>query len=222
MRRISHSARQRMVKRRKTGLWLIFITALSLFFLQRADQALRPLTVQVLQYQCRALAARTIQGACNSILEENHTLYNDLYSIQRDNTGRVQSVTVDSARINSLEDALVDQVNLSLTQLPQDPLRIPLGTLSGIQFFSGLGPKITVQVQPLSLVTSQVRSNFSQAGVNQTRLEITICFSVQIGALLAGEVIPVDVQSEILAAQVLIVGEVPQLYAQNGWAGEKA
>jgi len=35
-------------------------------------------------------------------------------------------------------------------------------------------------------------------------------------------VIPVDVQSEILAAQVLIVGEVPQLYAQNGWAGEKA
>ena len=78
MRRISHSARQRMVKRRKTGLWLIFITALSLFFLQRADQALRPLTVQVLQYQCRALAARTIQGACNSILEENHTLYNDL------------------------------------------------------------------------------------------------------------------------------------------------
>ena len=213
MRRISHSARQRMVKRRKTGLWLIFITALSLFFLQRADQALRPLTVQVLQYQCRALAARTIQGACNSILEENHTLYNDLYSIQHDN---------DSARINSLEDALVDQVNLSLTQLPQDPLRIPLGTLSGIQFFSGLGPKITVQVQPLSLVTSQVRSNFSQAGVNQTRLEITICFSVQIGALLAGEVIPVDVQSEILAAQVLIVGEVPQLYAQNGWAGEKA
>ena len=99
---------------------------------------------------------------------------------------------------------------------------IPLGTLSGIQFFSGLGPKITVQVQPLSLVTSQVRSNFSQAGVNQTRLEITICFSVQIGALLAGEVIPVDIQSEILAAQVLIVGEVPQLYAQNGWAGEKA
>ena len=58
--------------------------------------------------------------------------------------------------------------------------------------------------------------------MNQTRLEVTVCFSVQIGALLAGEVIPVDAQTEVLAAQILIVGEVPQLYAQSGGSAEKA
>lgn len=221
MRRVPHAARQRIVRRRKIGLWLIIVFALFLFLLQRVDQAIRPLTTQVLQYQCRALAVRTIQSACNSILEENSALYSDLYTIQRDSAGRIQSVAVDSARINSLEDALVDQVNQSLSQLQQAPLRIPLGTLSGIRLFSGLGPDISVQVQPLSLVTSHVQSDFSQAGVNQTRLEITVCFSVQIGALVAGEVIPVDAQAEVMAAQILIVGEVPQLYAQNGEANEK-
>ena len=38
----------------------------------------------------------------------------------------------------------------------------------------------------------------------------------------AGEVIPVDAQTEVLAAQFLIVGEVPQLYAQTGGSTEKA
>lgn len=222
MRHISRSARQRVAKRRKKRLCLAIGLALVLFALQQIDQAIRPLTRQVVQYQCRAQAVQTIQTACNSILEQNSSLYEDLYTVQRDDTGRVQSVAVNSARINTLEDALVEQVNQSLYQLQQLPLHIPLGTLTGIQLFSNLGPEIAIHVQPLSLVTSQVQSDFSQAGVNQTRLEVTVCFSVQIGALLAGEVIPVDAQTEVLAAQILIVGEVPQLYAQSGGSAEKA
>ncbi len=222
MRRTSScTTRQHSAKRRKRSLWLVIGFSLVLFALQRFDQSIRPLTRQVIQYQCRAQAVRTIQTACNSILEQNSTLYDSLYTIQRDNTGRVQSVAINSARINALEDALVKQVNQSLCQQLL-PLRIPLGTLTGIQLFSNLGPEIAIQAQPLSLVSSQVKSDFSQAGVNQTLLEITVCFSVQIGALLAGEVIPVDAQTEVLAAQFLIVGEVPQLYAQTGGSTEKA
>ena len=222
MRCVPSSVRQRIVRRRKLKGWFAIGLAVLLFFLQRADQAIRPLATQILQYQCQALATRTIQSACNIILKENAGLYNSLYTFQRDDSGNVRSVVVDSARVNSLEDALVEQVNQSLSQLPQKPLSIPLGTLSGIQVFSGLGPDISVQVQPLSLVTSQVKSSFSQAGINQTRLEITVCFSVQIGALLAGEVVPVNAQAEVQAAQILIMGEVPQLYAQSNAAGEKA
>lgn len=215
MRRVERSVRQRAVKQRKRRIWLVIGLALILFGLQRVDQMLRPLTEQVVRYQCKALAVQTIQKACNSILEENVTLYEDLYTIQRDDAGRILSVSANSARINALEDALVDQVNTSLDALQQMPLCIPLGTLSGIHLFSGYGPEISIRVQPLSLVTSQVRSDFSQAGINQTRLDVSVCFSVQIGALLAGEVIPVDAQAEVLAAQIFIVGQVPQLYAQN-------
>lgn len=215
MRRMERSVRQRAVKQRKQRIWLVIGLALILFGLQRVDQMLRPLTEQVVRYQCKALAVQTIQKACNSILEENVTLYEDLYTIQRDDAGKILSVTANSARINALEDALVDQVNTSLDTLQQMPLYIPLGTLSGIHLLSGYGPEISIRVQPLSLVTSQVRSDFSQAGINQTRLDVSVCFSVQIGALLAGEVIPVDAQAEVLAAQIFIVGQVPQLYAQN-------
>ena len=138
MRHISHSARQRVAKRRKKRLCLVIGLALVLFALQQIDQAIRPLTRQVVQYQCRAQAVQTIQTACNSILEQNSSLYEDLYTVQRDDTGRVQSVAVNSARINTLEDALVEQVNQSLYQLQQLPLHIPLGTLTGIQLFSNL------------------------------------------------------------------------------------
>lgn len=222
MRRTSYAARQHTAKRRKRGICLVIVLALILFVLQRFDQAIRPLTRQVVQYQCRAQAVRTIQTACNTILEQNSSLYGNLYTVHRNDAEQVQSVTINSAGINALEDALVEQVNQSLCQLQQLPLRIPWGTLTGIQLLSNLGPEIAIQVQPFSLVTSQVKSKFSQAGVNQTRLEVTVCFSVQIGALLAGEVIPVDVQAEVLAAQILIVGNVPQRYAQTDANGEKA
>lgn len=209
---VRRAARERAAKRRKKHVWIIIFLALFLFGLQRADQAIRPMVIQVLEYQCKALAVQTIQQACNSILEQNSSLYQDLYSIQRDAEGQVQSVVANTARINSLEDALVDRVNRSLDQLQQVPLHISIGTLSGIQLLTGRGPTIPIQVQPLSLVSSQVQSDFSQAGVNQTRLEISVCFSVQMGAVMAGQVIPIDTQAEVLAAQILIVGEVPQLY----------
>ena len=196
-------------------MWTVIVLALLLFGLQRIDQSIRPLAGKVIEYQSKALAVQTIQQACNAVLKQNSDMYKNLYVIHRDSSGNVQSITADSARINSLEDTLVENVNQSLRNLQQFPLKIPFGTLTGVQVLSGRGPDVSIRVHPLSLASSQVRSEFSQAGVNQTNLEVHICFSVEVGALLAGEVVPVDAQADILAAQILIVGEVPQLYAQN-------
>ena len=103
-----------------------------------------------------------------------------------------------------------------MDSLGRAKLAVPLGTLTGVQALAGLGPELTVRAVPLSNVESKVESRFSSAGVNQTKLEVNVTFTVELCAMLAGAQAETTVTSEVCVAQMLIVGQVPEFYAQGG------
>ena len=47
-------------------------------------------------------------------------------------------------------------------------ISVPLGTLSGITFFGGVGPNITVRCIPVGSVNVSFKSVFTAAGINNT------------------------------------------------------
>ncbi len=193
-------------------LLLVGMLAFSIFQL---EQKVRPVAAQIAAYQSRVLAVRTIQKACHQILTQQQELYEDLYQISRDDAGQIQSIESNTQRINLLEEVLVEEVNTALLDMGQLPLEIPVGTLSGLQSFSGLGPCVSVQAIPLSLASSEVHSRFTSAGINQTQMDVSIHFTVTVGAVLAGFTESIQVEADFTVAQILIVGQVPQVYAQT-------
>ena len=62
-------------------------------------------------------------------------------------------------------------------------------------------------------MTSSVNSRVSHTGINQTELDVSIAFRATMAALFGNAVTQVEVEHELLLAQILLVGQVPQVYA---------
>ena len=90
--------------------------------------------------------------------------------------------------------------------------RVYLSGLVGSELFSGIGPKIPIRFQPVSITHVDITHSFEEAGINQTIHTITLLVSVDIEILLPLAHSFITVQSEMPIAQTLIVGTVPQAY----------
>ena len=59
-------------------------------------------------------------------------------------------------------------------------------------------------------------SNFSQAGINQTLHQLTMVVSVDVAILVLGQTSNFTVNSEVVVAQTVIVGDVPNMFLNTG------
>ena len=196
------------------ALCALVLTALLLFSLVKLEQKIRPVARSMAEYECKERAVRWMQTAVADCLQNSPELLEDLYILRYDETGQVQSAVGDAARLTRLQYALESDLTQSMEEGEAD-FSIPLGTLLGLQLFSGRGPDISVKVIPLSHIESRVLTGFVSAGVNQTKLQTDLVFSMELCAVLAGMQVETTAQSTICVAQLLIVGETPQFYLQG-------
>jgi sporulation protein YunB len=155
----------------------------------------------------------------NTIVRElmtDMTLRGDsLVILERDDQGRITAVSTDVAAVNTLSAAIMEQ---TMTQAGEKVIRlqIPLGSLLGNALFLNRGPKIPVEVSMLSSSVAGFRSELTSAGINQTRHQIRLDISVQISLLMPWRTIGSSVETEVLVAETVIVGQVPDSYMNWG------
>lgn len=196
-------------KRRLAGL--LMLVGICLFGLVRLDCSLRPIIEATISRQAEHFLIRTIQQTYHTLLQQQPNLYQNLYEVSYNQAGQVQSIQVNGLAVSQLEDALAEQLTQQLAQSPQMRFYIPLGTLLDIQLFQQSGPDLEIQLVPLTTPQTETVTSFESVGINQSRWELTLDVQLELGALYAGQTMAVRVNSKVLAAQVLIVGQVPQV-----------
>lgn len=206
--------RRKKLKLNRFGLCSLLLATLLLLSLIKLEQKIRPVAQTMAEYECNERAVRWMQTAVGDCLRQSPELLEDLYSFRYDTEGQVQSVEADTAKLTRLQYTLEAELTRSMEEGAAD-FSIPLGTLLGLQLFSGRGPDITVKVIPLSHVETHVESGFSAAGVNQTKLQTDLVFSVRLCAVLAGMQVETTAQSTVCVAQAVIVGQTPQFYLEG-------
>ena len=168
------------------------------------------------QYQCRVVSVIAINEAVMDELEKMGDVPHRLVHLEKNVDGTVSNVELDSVEMNRLKSRLTEAVSNRLTGLENQDVAIPLGTLLGWQLLAVRGPDIHLQIVPASFVESEVVDTLESAGINQTQHRVCIRFTVEMSAILPGYSTSVDVTDEVCVAQTLIVGQVPEFYAQNG------
>ena len=91
-------------------------------------------------------------------------------------------------------------------------VHIPLGNLSGVSLLMGRGPAVPVKI--IALTSSRVEFNNSivTAGINQTKHQISLHVIVDIDILIPWGTESSQVVSDVLIADTVIVGKVPETY----------
>lgn len=210
--RIKHRANHRKMRNIKWGRVLALLILLGTFI--GLDLGIRPMVRASAASQTQIAVNRMIQRAVLEVLEEDGLRYQSFVSLQQNLNGETTALTTDTVLINRLQGELLEKILQTLQETRQITLQLPLGSLTGSQFLAGRGPLVSLKLRPVGIVKTKIVNQFDEAGINQTRHRIQLQVTVDMLSLLPGYRISSQAQSNIILAETIIVGLVPDAYTE--------
>lgn len=199
-------------KKRKLGVKLIALAFVLIGALILIDLRIRPIIEKTSSYQSKILATRIINQAVYDEVHSELFDYTALIGTTLKPDGTISSLQTNMINVNKLKTLVTANVNEALQTMEEHKLSISMGTLSGIYFLYGKGPTIPVTVSPQGYVQTMLASEFASAGINQTVHRIVLEISVDISAIIPGYTTSVQVDTNFVVAETVVVGEIPNSY----------
>lgn len=216
------SKRQKKRRRKRRLFWILFwvFTAAIFLFIYFQRNVTRVL-ISISEATMRASTTIAVNDAVYYTLADEMR-YEDLVTVTRDDTGNIVAVAANPLKINKIarDTASISQSNLKNLSLNGIP--VPLGALTGIEAFAGLGPSIHFRIIPVSSVSCDFSSTFESVGINQTKHSIYLNVIADISIVMPSRTENFAVLTEILVGESVIVGKIPDTYLQSDIFGNKA
>jgi len=211
---------KRLLRHRK---WLCILLIIALFAIVLFVYFQRNVTrvlISISEATMRASTTIAVNDAVYYTLSDEMR-YEDLVRIDRDEAGNIVAVAANPLKINKIarDTASISQSNLKNLSLNGIP--VPLGALTGIEAFAGLGPNIHFRIIPVSSVSCGFSSTFESVGINQTKHSIYLNVVADISIVMPSRTENFAVATDILVGESVIVGTVPDAYLQSDIFGNK-
>lgn len=136
----------------------------------------------------------------------------DVVTLQYDYSGRIVSIQSDTQRVNQLKAQITQALISSLDKSANIPLNLSLGTLSGFEMLAGRGPEIEFNLELRGGITTEIKSDFFDSGINQTLHRISCVVSADYFIIMPGHRFAVTLSTIVPIAESVIVGDVPDAY----------
>ena len=218
--KVTKRKKRRSRKCRFLAIILFFVFLFVLLFMHFQKNVTRVL-LSISEATMRASTTVAVNDAVYYTLSDEMR-YDDLVTITYDGNGDISAVAANPLKINKIarDTASISQSNLKNLSLNGIP--IPLGALTGIEAFAGLGPNIYFRIIPVSSVFCDFSSTFESVGINQTKHSIYLNVIADISIVMPSKTKNFAVATEILVGEAVIVGTVPDAYLQSDIFGNKA
>ena len=218
--------RLKLERRLRRGLplwvltWLV-AAAVMCAAVRLTECALRPVLAAAARYQVRSQVTAAVEQWAARDLQERGVDYSDFVSITRNEAGEITALSADMARLNLLRAELSAHL-LERLEDSQLELTIPVGSLLPLEPTWARGPELHLRALALGTASAEFESEFTSAGINQTRHRLWLRLSVPVTVLLPGGGEEVAVDSRLCVAETVIVGQVPQTWFQTGGLPDNA
>ena len=211
--------KRRRIRRRFWAILLAVFIVAALLFIYFQRNVTRVL-ISISEATMRASTTVAVNDAVYYTLSDEMR-YEDLVTVTRDNDGNIVAVAANPLKINKIarDTASISQSNLKNLSLNGIP--VPLGALTGIEAFAGLGPSIHFRIIPVSSVSCDFSSTFESVGINQTKHSIYLNIIADISIVMPSRTENFAVITEILVGESVLVGRVPDAYLQSDIFGSK-
>ena len=190
---------------------IVCIVALVLFRI-RYNDAIRQLSETLV----RNATSDLINDSIDEQIEMGNIQYDRIVYFEKDLNGKITALKTNMSEVNRLKTAILNLINDEILALDVVDLGIPLGSLLFPEVFSGRGPGIPVEILSIRNSDAAFASYFTEAGINQTLHQLTMNVSVDISVLIWGKAESFTVSSQVVVAETIIVGQVPDTFFQTG------
>lgn len=196
--------------------WIILIVLVLLVTAYLiVDNAIRPTILSLSEARLRAIGVEAMNDAVRETIGSSGVTYTDLIHIEKDNAGKISLITANTVLMNNLAADTALAAQHKILSVGEQGISIPLGTILGGQLLTGRGPAVIIKFEPVGSVTTDVKAEFEDAGINQTRHKIYVILNASVRILLGNASQTVEISSQVLISDTIIVGDVPEGYYQG-------
>ena len=157
-----------------------------------------------------------INDAIDRQIDVGNIQYDRIVYFEKDLDGKITALKTNMSEVNRLKTSILNIINDEILAMDTTDLGIPVGSLILPEFWSGRGPHIPVQILSISNSEASFESYFTEAGINQTLQKLIMNISVDVSILVLGRTESFTVASQVVVAETIIVGEVPDTLLQAG------
>jgi sporulation protein YunB len=159
------------------------------------------------------------QGYCHS--DNNTTVREELerdeireqiLSPSYDKDGKINMIKTDALVMNQISTNISNSVQQKIINLKNQSFTIPLFSALNSQLFANKGPLLKFTILHQGSVLVDFITEFEESGINQTRYKIYITVGVDMRIISPVITSTISVTNNVLIAEVVIVGDVPQSY----------
>ncbi len=197
---------------RRIAFLCAIAVVLLVFFRVRYRESIRLLG----ETQIRNSTSDLINDAIDRQIENGNIQYDRIVYFEKDLDGRITALKTNMSEVNRLKTDILNLINDEILALDTTDIGIPIGSLILPELLSGRGPEIPINILSIRNSDASFASHFTEAGINQTLQQLIMSVSVDVTVLTLGETNSFTVSSEVVVAETIIVGQVPDTLLQTG------
>lgn len=138
--------------------------------------------------------------------------YSDFIIIHKDESGNILMLESNMKNINIVVSDIANRIQTNINNTKEEDIHISLGSFTGISILSGRGYKIPIRISTIGNVKTDVRSEFISRGINQTLHRLYLDIQCEISILTPFNTINESISNQLILAENIIVGEIPDSY----------
>lgn len=200
---------------------IIVLLAVSLLLLILFRMKYNDSILSLAKTQVSNTTSDLINDAIDRQIEDGNIQYDRMVYFEKNLDGRITALKTNMSEVNRLKTDILNLINDEILALSTDDLGIPIGSLVLPEFLSGRGPNIPIEILSIRNSDASFSSNFTEAGINQTLQQMNMHVSVDVTVLVLGKTESFTISSQVVVAETIIVGDVPDTYFQTGGQYEK-
>ena len=172
--------------------------------------AISPIFNALCEDKAKSIATIISNNEATNVMKD-HT-YDELFTIEKDNDGNITMIKSNVIQINEIISDVAVKIQNSINERGKENIKITIGSFTGSKLLSGRGPGIPIKISSIGNVETDLRSEFSAQGINQTLHRVYLQVDCEVSILTPYNTISEKVSNQVLLIENVIVGKIPNTY----------
>ncbi len=198
------------LKRKQKIAKIFIIMVIAFSTVKIVLDAISPIFNSLCEDKAKSIATIISNNEATNVMKD-HT-YDELFTIEKDNDGNITMIKSNVIPINEIISDVAVKIQNSINERGKENIKIAIGSFTGSKLLSGRGPGIPIKISSIGNVETDLRSEFSAQGINQTLHRVYLQVDCEVSILTPYNTISEKVSNQVLLIENVIVGKIPNTY----------
>ena len=201
---------EKSLKRKQKIAKIFIIMVIAFSTIKIVLDAISPIFNALCEDKAKSIATIISNNEATNVMKD-HT-YDELFTIEKDNDGNITMIKSNVIPINEIISDVAVKIQNLINERGKENIKISIGSFTGSKLLSGRGPGIPIKISSIGNVETDLRSEFSAQGINQTLHRVYLQVDCEVCILTPYNTISEKVSNQVLLIDNVIVGKIPNTY----------